>query len=72
MKQEEAAYAEQVRERLEKQLQRRARELGYELKKIEPPLQTITMPDGEVLTVAPDGEIVNAQQPSAAPKQRTE
>src|SRR5437764_1862837 len=31
----EAAYAEQVRERLEKQLRRRARELGYELKKIE-------------------------------------
>jgi hypothetical protein len=33
---EEAAYAEQVRERLEKQLHRRARELGYELKRIEP------------------------------------
>ena len=37
MKQEEAAYAGQVRERLEKQLYRRAKELGYELKKIEPP-----------------------------------
>jgi transposase len=37
VKQEEAAYAEQVRARLEKQLQRRATELGYELKKIEPP-----------------------------------
>ena len=35
MKQEEAAYAEQVRVRLEKQLQRRAKELGFELKKIE-------------------------------------
>jgi transposase len=35
MKQEEAAYAEQVRERLQKQLQRRAKELGFELKKIE-------------------------------------
>jgi transposase len=35
----EAAYAEQVRARLEKQLQRRARELGYELKKIEPQAQ---------------------------------
>jgi hypothetical protein len=34
--QTEAVYAEQVRERLEKQLQRRAKELGYELKKIEP------------------------------------
>ena len=32
----EAAYAEQVRERLEKQLRRRARELGYELHRIEP------------------------------------
>ena len=35
MQQEEAAYAEQVRERLEKQLRRRARELGYELNKVE-------------------------------------
>jgi transposase len=57
MRKEEAAYAEQVRERLEKQLQRRARELGYELKRI---LETVTLPDGEVLTVTPDGEIVNA------------
>ena len=37
MRQEEAAYAEQVRERLEKQLHRRAKELGFELKKIEKP-----------------------------------
>jgi transposase len=36
VKQTEEAYADQVRERLEKQLFRRARELGYELKKIEP------------------------------------
>ena len=36
MRQEEAAYAEQVRARLEKQLQRRAKELGFEVKKIEP------------------------------------
>ncbi len=36
VKQEEAAYAEQVRERLEKQLRRRAKELGFELKKVEP------------------------------------
>jgi hypothetical protein len=35
MKQMESAYAEQVRERLEKQLRRRALELGFELKKIE-------------------------------------
>jgi transposase len=55
MKKEEAAYAEQVRERLEKQLHRRARALGYELKRV---LETVTMPDGEVLTVTPDGEIV--------------
>lgn len=57
MRQEEAAYAEQVRERLEKQLRRRACELGYELKKIEPLLETITV-HGEVLTIKPDGEIV--------------
>jgi transposase len=37
VQQSEAAYAEQVRQRLEKQLQRRAKELGYELKKIEAP-----------------------------------
>jgi len=36
VKQEETAYAQEVRERLEKPLKRRARELGYELKKIEP------------------------------------
>ena len=35
VKQTEQAYAEQVRERLEKQLARRARELGFELKKVE-------------------------------------
>ena len=57
MRKEEAAYAEQVRERLEKQLRRRAGELGYELKRV---LETVTMPDGEVLTVTADGEIVNA------------
>jgi transposase len=37
VKQTEEAYAEQVRQRLEKQLQRRAKELGYELTKIEAP-----------------------------------
>jgi hypothetical protein len=37
MMETEAAYAEQVRQRLEKQLQRRAQELGFELKKIDPP-----------------------------------
>jgi transposase len=57
MRKEEAAYAEQVRERLEKQLRRRAKELGYELQRI---VETVTMPDGEVLTVTPNGEIVNA------------
>ena len=39
-KQTEAAYAEQVRERLEKQLRRRAKELGFELKPITPPTPT--------------------------------
>lgn len=57
MKKDEAAYAEQVRERLERQLYRRAKELGYELKRIR---ETVTKPDGEVLTVTLDGEIVNA------------
>jgi transposase len=37
MREQEAVYAEQVRARLEKQLQRRAKELGYELRKIDPP-----------------------------------
>jgi transposase len=37
VKRTEEAYAEQVRERLEKQLRRRAKELGYELKPIETP-----------------------------------
>jgi transposase len=39
VRQNEEAYAEQVRARLEKQLARRAKELGYELKKIEPAAQ---------------------------------
>ena len=54
----EAEYAQQVRDRLERQLHRRAKELGYELKKIEPPLETIEM-DGEVVKVTSEGEIVN-------------
>jgi hypothetical protein len=36
-RQTEAAYAAQVRARLEKQLRRRAKELGYELTKVEVP-----------------------------------
>ena len=47
-----------MRERLEKQLRRRAKELGYELKRI---VEAVTMPDGEVLTVTLDGEIVDPQ-----------
>jgi hypothetical protein len=35
LKQTEQAYAAQVRERFEKQLQRRARALGYTLTKVE-------------------------------------
>lgn len=35
VKQKESAYAEQVRERLERQLQHRAMELGFEVRKIE-------------------------------------
>jgi hypothetical protein len=37
VRQEEEKYAEEVRERLERQLHRRARELGFEVKKIEVP-----------------------------------
>jgi len=37
VKRTEEAYAEQVRERVERSLYRRALELGFELKKIEPP-----------------------------------
>jgi len=61
MKKDEAAYAAQVRERREKQLHRQAKELGYELKKIEERLETVIV-DGEVLTVRPDGEIVNVNE----------
>jgi hypothetical protein len=57
VRQTEAAYAAQVRDRLEKQLHRRAKELGYELKTIEPAPETITL-DGAALTVKSDGEIV--------------
>ena len=35
VQQTEAAYGEQVRERLERQLQRRAAELGYTVTKLE-------------------------------------
>lgn len=38
VKQTEQQYAEQVRQRLEKQLQRRAKELGFEVKRVEPPV----------------------------------
>ena len=42
VKREEAAYAEQVRDRLEKQLHRRARELGFEVKRTGPPAEPTT------------------------------
>ena len=37
LRKEEAAYAEQVRERQEKQLYRRAKELGFTVERIAPP-----------------------------------
>jgi hypothetical protein len=37
VRREEDAYAEQVRDRRERQLRRRARELGFEVVKVEPP-----------------------------------
>jgi len=45
VKQTEDAYAEQVRERLEKQLRRRAKELGFAVTKVEPVTPT---PDARV------------------------
>ena len=50
MKQTEEAYAEQVRERLEKQLARRAKELGFEVKRIEVPGASA---DGEPAATGP-------------------
>jgi hypothetical protein len=44
---EEAAYAEQVRERLEKQFHRRAKELGFEVKRV----QEVVTSEGEVMVV---------------------
>ena len=38
VKRTEAAYAEQVRDRVERQFRRRAKELGYEVRKVEPPV----------------------------------
>ncbi len=42
VRQTEESYTERVRQRLEKQLKRRAMELGYELKKIEPVVEAAT------------------------------
>ena len=44
VKQTEAAYAEQVRARVEKSFHRRARELGYEVRKVEMPAAGETAP----------------------------
>jgi len=44
VQQEEAVYAKQVQERLEKQLHRRAKELGYEVVKLEPPVTKVEPP----------------------------
>jgi len=57
MRKTEEEYAAQVRERHERQLHRRAKELGYELKKVTPPLETITQ-DGITVTITSEGEIV--------------
>lgn len=54
-----APFPAQVRERLEKQLRRRARELGYELRPI---VEAVTMPDGEVVLIRPDGEIIDGNE----------
>ena len=39
-KKEESHYADEVKHRVEKQFHRRAKELGYEVKKIEPSAET--------------------------------
>ena len=57
MKKTEGEYARQVRERQERQLHRRAKELAYELKKLEP-LETIEV-EGEAVKVTSEGEIAN-------------
>ena len=44
VQQEEAVYAKQVQARLEKQLHRRAKELGYEVVKLEPPVTKVEPP----------------------------
>jgi transposase len=43
VKQTEDAFAEHQRQRQEKQLHRRAKELGFELKKIQPPQLTVSI-----------------------------
>ncbi len=43
-RQEEALYAEQVRTRLEKQLHRRAKELGFDVVRVEPPKAEVEPP----------------------------
>ena len=60
VQQTEEAYAAQVRERLEKQLHRRAKQLGFERKKIEPKRETVIV-NGEERFVKVDGEIVAAK-----------
>ena len=45
-RQEEAAYAAQVRDRVERQLRRRAKELGYELTRVGPPAEPGGSPAG--------------------------
>jgi transposase len=45
VKKDEAAYAEQVRDRLEKSLRRRAKELGFEATKL-PATATVTVSSG--------------------------
>jgi hypothetical protein len=47
MRKEVADYTAQVRERLEKQFHRRAKELGFEVKKVEEVVTSV----GEVMVV---------------------
>jgi hypothetical protein len=57
VKQTEDAYAEQVRQRQEKQLQRRAKELGYTVTKVAPAAEgPATTPAAEAPPPAPTAE----------------
>ena len=50
VKQSQEVYAEQTRQKVEKQFHRRAKELGYEVKKLEPTTATPPEPTSTLAT----------------------